>query len=397
MAKVGVWLVGAQGSLESTVVLGARALARRLAAGGGLVTELSELAGLPLVGLGDLAFGGWDIAPTGLVEHARALARDDAAAPESLVARLEGDLEAVEARVRPGFADGGGPANRPHRSRSFLPRSESLVAAVERLGDDLDRFRSDQKLDTVIVVNVAATEPPLPLTREHQRLDRLRRLIQRDQRAIVTPSMVYAYAALERGCPYVNFTPSSAIAAPALQELGLKHHVPFYGSDGKTGETLVKTALAPMFVQRNLRVLAWLGYNLLGNSDGRVLADPAARESKLASKGNVLPAILGYSPDTKVGIEYVPSLTDWKTAWDFIHFEGFLGTRMAMQFTWQGCDSMLAAPLVLDLARLAELALRRGEAGFMTHTACFFKDPIGVTEQSLPAQFQLLLDYASTA
>src|SRR3990172_7716383 len=115
MAKVGVWLVGAQGSLESTVVLGARALARRLAAGGGLV------------------------------------------------ARLEGDLEAVEARVRPGFADGGGPANRPHRSRSFLPRSESLVAAVERLGDDLDRFRSDQKLDTVIVVNVASTEPPLAL------------------------------------------------------------------------------------------------------------------------------------------------------------------------------------------------------------------------------------------
>jgi len=395
MAKVGVWLVGAQGSLESTVVLGARALARRLAAGGGLVTELSELAGLPLVGLGDLAFGGWDIAPTGLVEHARALARDDAAAPESLVARLEGDLEAVEARVRPGFADGGGPANRPHRSRSFLPRSESLVAAVERLGDDLDRFRSDQKLDTVIVVNVAATEPPLPLTREHQRLDRLRRLIQRDQRAIVTPSMVYAYAALERGCPYVNFTPSSAIAAPALQELGLKHHVPFYGSDGKTGETLLKTVLAPLFRYRNLQVLSWEGFNILGGGDGRVLADPRHKRSKVRSKGGVLGAALGYAPHARVGIEYVPSLGNWKTAWDFVHFRGFLGTKMSVHFIWQGCDSILAAPLVLDLVRLAEFAQRKGEAGPMTHLACFFKDPLGVTEQSFVEQFRLLTDYVA--
>ncbi len=113
MAKVGVWLIGAQGSLASTVVLGARALAR-----------------------------------------------DAAAVAESLVARLEGDLQAVEARVRPGFADGGGPANCPRQSRFFLPRQEPLAAAVERLGDDLDRFRSEQKLDTVIVVNVASTEPP---------------------------------------------------------------------------------------------------------------------------------------------------------------------------------------------------------------------------------------------
>ena len=273
MARGGVWLVGGQGSLASTVVLGARAIACRLAAGGGLVTELPELARLPLAGLGDLAFGGWDIAPGGLVGHARALASDDAAVAESLVVRLEDDLEAVEARMRPGFADGGGPANRPRRLRAFVPRSESLAAAVERLGDDLDRFRSEQKLDTVIVVNVASTEPPIELTREHRRLDRLKRLIQRDRGALVTPSMVYAYAALERGFPYVNFTPSSALAARALQELGLKHHVPSYGSDGKTGETLVKAVLAPLFRYRNLEVLSWKGFSILG---GR---RPGARRS----------------------------------------------------------------------------------------------------------------------
>src|SRR5438876_10886589 len=249
MAKVGVWLIGSQGSLASTVVLGARAIARQLAGGGGLVTELPELAPLPLVGVGELAFGGWDIAPTGLVAHARSLASDDAAVPESLVTRLEADLKAVEARVRPGFADGAGPAVR-RAARAFVSRSESLPAAIQRLGDDLDRFRAEERLDTVIVVNVASTEPPLELTRDHERLDRFQRMIQQDRRAFVTPSMVYAYAALERGFSYVNFTPSIGMAVPALQELGLKHHVPFYGSDGKTGETPMNTVLAPMIRYR---------------------------------------------------------------------------------------------------------------------------------------------------
>jgi len=392
MAKVGVWLIGAQGSLASTVVLGARALARRLAAGGGLVTELQEFAPLPLVALDGLAFGGWDIAPTGLVAQARSLASDDAAVPESLVTRLEADLTMIEARVRPGFADGAGPAVR-RAARAFVPRREPLPAAVQRLGDDLDRFRAEERLDTVIVVNVGSTEPPLELTRDHERLDRFQRMIQQDRRASVTPSMVYAYATLERGFSYVNFTPSIGVAVPALQELGLKHHVPFYGSDGKTGETLVKTVLAPMFRYRNLEVLSWEGFNILGGGDGRVLADPRHKRSKIRSKAGVLGATLGYTPHTGVAIEYVPSLGNWKTAWDFIHFRGFLGTKMSVQFIWQGCDSILAAPLVLDLVRLTEFAQRKGEAGPMTHLACFFKDPLGVGVQSFSDQFRLLTDY----
>jgi len=392
MTKIGVWLIGAQGSLASTAVMGARAIARGLAAGGGLVTELLELSPLPLVGVGELAFGGWDIAPTGLVAHARSLASDDAAVPESLVTRLEADLKAVEARVRPGFADGAGPAVR-RAARAFVPRGESLQAAIQRLGDDLDRFRVEERLDTVIVVNVASTEPPLELTRDHERLDRFRRVIQHDRRTLVTPSMVYAYAALERGFPYVNFTPSIGMAVPALQELALKHHAPFYGSDGKTGETLMKTVLAPMFRYRNLEVLSWEGFNILGGGDGRVLADPRHKRSKLRSKAGVLGAALGYAPHTGVAIEYVPSLGNWKTAWDFIHFRGFLGTKMSVHFIWQGCDSILAAPLVLDLVRLTEFAQRKGEAGPMTHLACFFKDPLGVTVQSFTDQFRMLTDY----
>ena len=392
MAKIGVWLIGAQGSLASTAVMGARAIARGLAGGGGLVTELPELAPLPLVGIGELAFGGWDIAPTGLAAQARSLASDDAAVPELLVMRLEADLKAVEARVRPGFADGAGPAVR-RAARAFVPRGESLQAAIQRLGDDLDRVRVEERLDTVIVVNVASTEPPLELTRDHERLDRFRRVIQHDRRTLVTPSMVYAYAALERGFPYVNFTPSIGMAVPALQELALKHHAPFYGSDGKTGETLMKTVLAPMFRYRNLEVLSWEGFNILGGGDGRVLADPRHKRSKLRSKAGVLGAALGYAPHTGVAIEYVPSLGNWKTAWDFIHFRGFLGTKMSVHFIWQGCDSILAAPLVLDLVRLTEFAQRKGEAGPMTHLACFFKDPLGVTVQSFTDQFRMLTDY----
>src|SRR3989475_7582740 len=395
MAKVGVWLVGAQGSLASTVGLGARAIARRLATGGGLVTELPELAALPFVPFADLAFGGWDIAPTGLVARARELATDDGAVAEALVTGLEADLKSVEARIRPGLALGGGPANRPRETRAFLPRGKSLAVAVERLGDDLDHFRREERLDTVIVVNVASTEPPMELTRDHARLDLFRRVIQRDRRTLVTPSMVYAYAALERGFPYVNFTPSVGVAVPALQELALKHNVPICGSDGKTGETLVKTVLAPMFRARNLEVLSWEGFNILGGGDGRVLDDPRHKRTKLRSKGGVLAGALGYAPHAGVRIEYVPSLGNWKTAWDFVHFRGFLGTKMSMQFVWQGCDSILAAPLVLDLVRLTEFAQRRGEAGPMTHLACFFKDPLGVDEHAFAEQFRLLTDYVA--
>jgi myo-inositol-1-phosphate synthase len=395
MASVGVWLIGAQGSLGSTVVLGARAVARRLATGAGLVTESPALAPLALVSLRDLVFGGWDIGPSGLVARARALARDDGAVSEALVTRLEADLKAVEARVKPGFAAGGGPANRPSHRAGFVPRTESLAAAAERLGDDLDGFRRRHELETVIVVNLAATEPSLELTRDHQRLDRFRRAIQQNRPALVTPSMLSAHAALERGFPYLNFTPSVGVAVPALQELASKHHVPFYGRDGKTGETLVKTVLAPMFRARNLEVLSWAGFNILGGGDGRVLAEPLHKRSKLRSKTGVLGQALGYEPHATVGIEYVPSLGNWKTAWDFVHFRGFLGTKMSFQFIWQGCDSILAAPLVLDLVRLTEFARRQGEAGPMPHLACFFKEPMGVSEQSFAEQLRLLTDYVT--
>jgi myo-inositol-1-phosphate synthase len=141
--------------------------------------------------------------------------------------------------------------------------------------------------------------------------------------------------------------------------------------------------------------MSWVGHNIFGNMDGRVLDDPRNKAAKVRSKDHLLAAILGYPPQTHVSIEYIQSLGDWKTAWDHVHFRGFLGTPMTLQFTWQGCDSILAAPLVLDLVRLVERAHRAGEYGVLEWLACFFKSPLGVAEQDFGRQVALLHAWAA--
>jgi myo-inositol-1-phosphate synthase len=192
----------------------------------------------------------------------------------------------------------------------------------------------------------------------------------------------------------VDFTPSAGARMPALEALAEAYEVPLAGSDGKTGETFMKAALAPAFAARALRVRSWAGINLLGGGDGEVLADPVRAQSKLNSKGRLLEEILGYPVEAPIRMENVRDLGEWKTAWDHVAFEGFLGVRMRLQFTWEGCDSALAAPLLLDLARLSALALERGESGTLSELAFFFKDPSGTTEHALHRQYELLERWA---
>jgi myo-inositol-1-phosphate synthase len=247
------------------------------------------------------------------------------------------------------------------------------------------------------VVNLASTEPLLELQECHLDLAAFDACLNREGNLVTRASTIYAYAAIQAGYSYVNFTPSIGALFPAMVQLAEREGVPVMGNDGKTGETLVKSALAPMFTCRNLEILSWEGFNILGNMDGRVLDHPQNKESKIQSKDGVLSKILGYSPHSRVHIDYVPSLCDQKTAWDFIHFKGFLGAKMSLQFVWQGYDSLLAAPLILDLVRLADLAKRRGEAGLMPHLAGYFKDPLGVNEHRFYEQMRILLDYAEQA
>ncbi len=267
---------------------------------------------------------------------------------------------------------------------------------MERITADLDEFRKTHALDTVIVIHLTSAEPACVPPREFHYLESFLALLEADRRDLFPASVLYALAAIESGCPYVNFTTCLGSAFPAMDELARKKGVPHMGRDGKTGETLMKTTLAPMFVARNLKVLSWEGYNMLGNRDGQVLDQPDANRAKTQDKDHCLREILqDDAAHSRVRIDYVPSLGDWKTAWDFIHFQGFLGTRMSLQFTWQGCDSALASPLVLDLIRFAEFAHRSNESGVMTHLGCFFKAPFMVPEHGFFRQNEVLLAYAA--
>ena len=393
--RVGLWLIGARGCVATCVAYGHAGVREGLLETVGLVTARAPFDRLPLAHMHELVLGGHDVCRRGLTDSAGELVRQGVL-PAELVAAAAPHAAAFEARIRPGLLDAAdvGVADLDHESARLgsLPPGEQ----VARVQADLAEFVRGQELERVVVVNLASTEAQRMPQPEWARLADLERALEAGVSQPV--SVLYAYAALAAGHPYVNFTPSTGAAIPALRELALARGVPHCGNDGKTGETLVKTVLAPLFVARNLRVLAWQGYNMLGNRDGEVLADPLHRESKLRSKGDALRQILqDPATHTHVGIDYVPSLHDWKTAWDFVHFEGFLGARMSLQFTWMGSDSALAAPLVLDLARLADLASRRGEKGEMAHTASFFKAPVAGGTHDFHAQYQALLDYARRA
>jgi myo-inositol-1-phosphate synthase len=394
--RVGLWLIGAFGGVGSTVALGLAALARKLTPTTGLVTALPACQKLHLDQPGDFVIGGHDIRRTDFRESALGLNERSAVFTARQIEACTPELLAWSENVRPGTIL---QTNGTIEAMADLPEVRSVRApreAIERIQADLDAFRSKHRLDQVVVINVASTEPPFELTDEHRTLDALEAALDRVAPPALPASGMYAYAALDAGVPYVNFTPSLGSSCPALDELARVRGVPYGGKDGKTGETLLKTVLAPVFAARNLQVRSWVGHNILGGGDGRVLNDPENKASKVRSKDSPLANILGYKPQSLVSIEYVESLDDWKTAWDHVHFEGFLGTKMAMQFIWQGCDSILAAPLVIDLARLSLLAQRRGERGVMAHLACFFKSPMGTAEHDFFRQWAAFERYTAS-
>jgi myo-inositol-1-phosphate synthase len=359
MSRTGVWLIGARGSVATTAIAGALAVRAGAAAPTGCVSELPDFASVDLPAWSDLVFGGHDVVDTPLVKRVEQLVHRGVI-PSRLAELVASDLAAVEAELRDG--SGG-----------------DLLA-------DLTSFRERNDLERVVVINVASTEPPCESHPAHGRLADLEKALH-----VLPPSSRYAHAAMRAGCAYVDFTPSTGARLPALHELALEMGVPYAGRDGKTGETLLRSVLAPMFARRALRVLSWSGTNLLGGGDGATLADPGAAASKNNAKQRVLAEELGHPVDGQVHIDHVAELGDWKTAWDHVLFEGFLGTRMTLQFTWQGCDSALAAPLVLDLARFMAIARQPGPVEAL---GFYFKDPLGTGPHGLAAQYDALREWA---
>ncbi|MGW4252141.1 inositol-3-phosphate synthase [Streptomyces californicus] len=360
--RTGVWFIGARGSVATTATAGCAAIAAGLHPPTGMVTETPPFTDTGLPALTSLVFGGHDTLDCPLSKRAEVLA-DGGVLPHGLPSAVRAELDVADAEIRPG-----GPF--PGDTRT----DEELIAAFAA---DLTDFTRRHGLARTVVVNVASTEPaPGP---DDPRL---------------AASSLYAAAALRAGCPYANFTPSTGLRTPALTDAVASSGLPHAGRDGKTGQTLLRSVLAPMFLQRALAVRAWSGSNLLGGGDGAALADPAAAAAKNAGKERVLADTFGAAPEGEVHIDDVPAMGDWKTAWDHIAFDGFLGSRMILQTIWQGCDSALAAPLVLDLARLLARAHEAGISGPLPELGFYFKDPDGGTSAALAEQYAALLGFA---
>jgi len=389
--RTGVWLIGAKGGVATTAIVGLVALRKGLAGDPGLVTQLPLFQDLDLFTWKDVVIGGHEIRTATLYEEAMKLHRESRALDDHLIARCKSELDRIDRNIVPGTLLNVGSTIEKFADDPLRKRVETPREALERIQADLRNFRESHQLDSLIVINVASTEPPCDESQLPARWKDLEKLLDKPARKCPLPaSSLYAIAALDMAVPFVNFTPSVGSGPAAICELALERGVCHMGHDGKTGETLMKSVLAPMFAARNLPVMSWVGHNIFGNMDGKVLDDPANKRTKVRSKDRLLHQILGYSPQTLVSIEYIESLGDWKTAWDHIHFKGFLGTPMVLTFTWQGCDSLLAAPLVIDLARLVEFAARRGETGLLTFLSSFFKSPLGTTEHNFVRQFQAL-------
>ncbi|MEV7288918.1 inositol-3-phosphate synthase [Streptomyces sp. NPDC093252] len=355
--RVGVWLIGARGSVATTVVTGCAAVTAGLHPPTGMVTETPPFTDSALPALSDLVFGGHDTVDCPLPKRAEALTAGGVL-PPGLTTAVAAELTAADREIRPG-----GPTPGDTRTEA------ELIAAFTA---DIRDFVHRHDLARTVVVNVASTEPA-------------------STGGTLPPSTLYALAALRAGCPYINFTPSEGLHHPVAAREALARGLPYAGRDGKTGQTLLRSVLGPMFAQRALNVRAWSGANLLGGGDGAALADPAAAAAKNAGKERVLADTLGAAPEGEVHIDDVPALGDWKTAWDHIAFDGFLGTRMIMQTIWQGCDSALAAPLVLDLARLTARAHEAGLTGPLSELGFYFKDPVGHGPAALGDQYRELV------
>ncbi len=395
--KIGLWLIGAWGGVSTTVAVGLAGLQSKVAPETALVTSLPKFTRLSLAEWSQFVIGGHEIRETNYSAEADVLYRNSRVFDPALLNTVAPQLVEFDKNIRPGtLINVGATIEKFAGPKTLATRGETPEAAIKRLRGDIEEFKKSNGCSRVIVVNLSSTEPPFASDVGNWDWARLSKELAEAKTSPVPASTIYAVAAFEAGCSFVNFTPSVGSNLPALEEFAIKQNCLHVGRDGKTGETLMKAVLAPMFAARNLKVMSWVGHNIFGNMDGKVLDDPINKSNKVRSKDHLLTEILGYKPQTLVSIEYIESMGDWKTAWDHIHFEGFLGTKMSLQFTWQGCDSLLAAPLALDLVRLTEREARRGKSGVMSHLAAFFKSPMGSHEPEFAKQFIVLEQWADS-
>ncbi len=329
---------------------------------------------VPLSDLNDLVFGGWDIFEDNAYEsaiHAGVLEK-------SLLDQLKPELEQI--KPMPAVFD------REYVKRldgPLVKKGDTKMNLAEQLREDIRKFKTENDLERLVVIWCGSTEIYIEPDPAHKSLEAFEKAMAANDPAI-SPSMIYAYAALKEKVPYANGAPNLTVDIPALQELAKEQNVPISGKDFKTGQTLMKTILAPGLKSRMIGINGWFSTNILGNRDGEVLDDPYSFKSKEVSKLGVLDYILQPEiyPDLykdyyhKVRINYYPPRGDSKEGWDNIDIFGWLGYPMQIKIDFLCRDSILAAPIVLDLALFMDLAARAGMSGIQEWLSFYYKSPM---------------------
>jgi myo-inositol-1-phosphate synthase len=373
------------GAVATTAIAGVEAVKRGLAAPVGSLTQLGHLVeddghhgprvsdALPLPSLDELVFGGWDPIPDDAFDAAlRAKVLD-----RPLVEALEEPLRSVRPMPAVFSTDWVRRLDGPNVKKG------TKRAVAEALVDDIRSFMERNRCARGVMIWTGSTEVYAEVGASHLSAKAFEAALDRDDPTIA-PSMVYAYAAIRAGIPFLNGAPNLSADVPALRELAERERVATGGKDFKTGQTLMKTTIAPMLRARLLGLDGWFSTNILGNRDGEVLDDAASFKTKEVSKLGVLDQILDAKrhPELyreiahKVTIHYYPPRGDNKEGWDAIDLVGWLGYPMSIKVNFQCRDSILAAPLVLDLALLGDLGQRAGEAGPQEWLSFFFKSPV---------------------
>jgi len=385
--KLGVLIPGMGGAVSTTFLAGVEAVRRGLALPFGSLSQMGTIRLgkrfeyriplikelVPLAGLDDLIFGGWDIFPDNCHQAAGQCKVLNQEHLNAVGPFLEG-LEPWPAVFNQKFVKNlDGPNVKPQTSH---------VELVEAVRADIEAFRREHGISRCIMIWCGSTEVYLEPSEVHTSLSNFEEGLANNDPSI-SPSMIYAYAALTSGVPYINGAPNLTVDIPAMVELAEQRQVAIAGKDFKTGQTLMKTILAPGLKARMLGLTGWYSTNILGNRDGMVLDDKGSFKTKEQSKLSVLETILQPEvyPDLyndffhKVVISYYPPRGDNKEGWDCIDIFGWLGYPMQIKVNFLCRDSILAAPIVLDLVLFADLAQRAAMSGIQEWLSFYFKSP----------------------
>lgn len=386
--KLGVLIVGLNGAVATTFTAGLLQIRNGFGKPIGSLTQMGTIRigkriennfpmikdFVPLAELNDLVIGGWDINSYDCCEgakEAKVLSEKDI---ESVSKELE--------RIQPmkGVFDKNYVKN---LDGTYIKKGKNKYELAKQIREDIRDFKKENSLDRVVVIWAASTEIYIKENSVHQSKESFEKGMK-ENHPDIAPSMLYAYAAISEGVPFINGAPNLTVDIPVLLELAEENSVPVAGKDFKTGQTLIKTVLAPMLKARMLGLSGWFSSNILGNKDGLVLDEPGSFKTKEESKLSVLNNILQPElyPDLyenyhhQVRINYYPPRGDNKEGWDNIDIFGWLGYPMQLKINFLCRDSILAAPIVLDLILFADLAKRSNMKGIQEWLSFYFKSPI---------------------